>query len=107
MFIHFSSWSISLATNFITLFLLLQLFLRDISNALTNSTLDLHLEYASLKPENFAGARDMDTAIFDVSAAPCCYVLLGFLQFLFNVYLVVIGWQAQEEAATEQERESA
>jgi hypothetical protein len=24
-------------------------------------------EYASLKPENFAGARDMDTAIFQVS----------------------------------------
>jgi hypothetical protein len=30
-------------------------------------------EYGSLKPENFGGARDMDTAIFDVWFIICSY----------------------------------
>jgi glycerol uptake facilitator-like aquaporin len=35
-------------------------------------------EYASLKPENFAGARDMDTAIFQVSYKPHLGYFLSF-----------------------------
>ena len=36
----------------------------------------LWTEYASLKPENLAGARDMDTAIFDVR------ILLSFILYM-------------------------
>ena len=46
-------------------------------------------EYGSLKPENFAGARDMDTAIFDVrnySIFLCFYCL----SFFFNLFCIVV-----------------
>ena len=42
------------------------------------------VEYGSLKPENFAGARDMDTAIFDVRPSHVNpYIAVYFLYHLF------------------------